>query len=145
VELALIQDLASNSKRSKPPIGSCSESNDPLLGVFVHGVRYQLCFTGKEYALMVDIHGNCSEEFIGVREVLAKNLDSGADVGASAAVFIDGRRIAYWGGSGGSFVMNDLDAHVTVAFVMNRHPESSDVDQRSIDVIKAAYDALMSR
>jgi hypothetical protein len=56
----------------------------------------------------------------------------------------DRRRIAYRGGSGGSFVINDLDAHVTVALVPNRH-ESGDVDQRSIDIVSAAYDALMSR
>jgi hypothetical protein len=57
----------------------------------------------------------------------------------------DRRRIAYRGGSGGSFVINDLDAHVTVALVPNRHVESGDVDQRSIDIVSAAYDALMSR
>ena len=34
-----------------------------------------------------------------------------------------GRRIAMWGGSGGSVVFNDLDARMTVAFVMNRHVE----------------------
>ena len=56
----------------------------------------------------------------------------------------DGRRIAYWGGSGGSLVINDLDARMTVAFVMNRHVESGDTDQRSIDIVNAAYDALMS-
>ena len=57
----------------------------------------------------------------------------------------DDRRIAYRGGSGGSFVINDLDAQVTVALVPNRHVESGDVDQRSIDIVSAAYDALMSR
>jgi hypothetical protein len=38
---------------------------------------------------MAEIHGTFSEEFVGVREALAKNLDSGADIGSSAAVLID--------------------------------------------------------
>jgi CubicO group peptidase (beta-lactamase class C family) len=54
----------------------------------------------------------------------------------------DGRRVAFWGGSGGSFVVNDLDARMTVAYVMNRHVESNDTDSRSIDITCAAYDAL---
>ena len=55
-----------------------------------------------------------------------------------------GRRIAFWGGSGGSFVINDLDARMTVAYVMNRHVEHGFTDQRGIDLLNAAYDALMS-
>jgi hypothetical protein len=54
----------------------------------------------------------------------------------------NGRRIAFWGGSGGSFVINDLDARLTVAYVMNRHVESHDTDRRSIDIVCAAYDSL---
>jgi CubicO group peptidase (beta-lactamase class C family) len=48
---------------------------------------------------MADIYGICSEDFNGVREALAKNLDSGADIGASAAVFIEGEPVVdIWGG-----------------------------------------------
>jgi CubicO group peptidase (beta-lactamase class C family) len=56
-----------------------------------------------------------------------------------------GRRIAFWGSSGGSFVINDLDARMTVAYVMNRHVEHGSTDPRSIDIVNAAHDALMSR
>ena len=66
----------------------------------------------------------------------------GSSVRALYGNRFDGRRIAYWGGSGGSFVINDLDARMTVAFVMNRHVESHDVDKRSIDIVNAAYDSL---
>lgn len=55
---------------------------------------------------------------------------------------VDGRRIAFWGGSGGSIVMNDLDARMTVAYVMNRHVEHESTDRRSIDIVCAAYDSL---
>ena len=57
---------------------------------------------------------------------------------------LEGRRIACWGGSGGSFVINDLDARMTVAFVMNRHVESNDTDHRSVDVVRAAYECLLA-
>jgi CubicO group peptidase (beta-lactamase class C family) len=53
-----------------------------------------------------------------------------------------GRRIAFWGGAGGSIVVNDFDARMTVAFVMNRHLEHGGIDQRGIDVVCAAYDSL---
>src|SRR5262249_29491485 len=55
---------------------------------------------------------------------------------------LDGHRVACWGGSGGSFVMNDLDRHMTVAFVMNKHVEAGGWDSRSVNVISAAYDCL---
>lgn len=55
---------------------------------------------------------------------------------------IDGHRIAFWGGSGGSWVINDLDEHLTVAFVMNKHVESGGWDHRAMDVVRAAYDCL---
>jgi hypothetical protein len=31
---------------------------------------------------------------------------------------------------------------MTVAYVMNRHLESNDVDQRSVNIVNAAYDSL---
>jgi hypothetical protein len=53
-----------------------------------------------------------------------------------------GRRIAFWGGLGGSIVFNDFDARMTVSFVMNRHLEHGGIDQRGIDIVCAAYDSL---
>src|SRR5438105_10551139 len=48
---------------------------------------------------MADIHGSFDERFTGVRDALADNLDQGLDVGASAAVMIDGRPVVdIWGG-----------------------------------------------
>src|SRR5262245_15790301 len=52
----------------------------------------------------------------------------GYGVGAPAVEALYGgrlsnRRIAFWGGSGGSFILNDFDARMTVAYVMNRHVE----------------------
>lgn len=53
-----------------------------------------------------------------------------------------GHRVAFWGGSGGSWVINDFDEHITVAFVMNRHVEAGGWDHRAMDIVRAAYDGL---
>ena len=48
---------------------------------------------------MADIHGTCDERFEAVRGALAKNLDSGEELGASIVVDIDGDNVVdVWGG-----------------------------------------------
>jgi CubicO group peptidase (beta-lactamase class C family) len=48
---------------------------------------------------MADVQGTCDERFRGVRAVLEANLDSGADLGASVAVTLDGAPVVdLWGG-----------------------------------------------
>jgi hypothetical protein len=42
---------------------------------------------------MVAVHGVCDGRFTRVRDVLAANLASGVDIGASAAVYIDGEPV----------------------------------------------------
>ena len=42
---------------------------------------------------MADIHGTCDERFEAVRAALAKNLDSGEELGASIVVDIDGDNV----------------------------------------------------
>ena len=39
---------------------------------------------------MATIQGICDQRFTGMKEVLSNNLDSGADLGASVAVMLDG-------------------------------------------------------
>jgi len=56
-----------------------------------------------------------------------------------------GRRIAFWGGSGGSTVFNDFDGRMTVAYVMNRHVEHGGIDARGIAIVRAAYEGLAAR
>ncbi|MFF7689522.1 serine hydrolase domain-containing protein [Streptomyces syringium] len=47
----------------------------------------------------MDVQGSCSDQFSAVREVFADSLRSGADVGASVAVYLDGEPVVYlWGG-----------------------------------------------
>jgi CubicO group peptidase (beta-lactamase class C family) len=54
----------------------------------------------------------------------------------------EGHRVAFWGGSGRSWVINDLDERMTVAFVMNKHVEAGGWDERSVQIVSAAYDCL---
>ena len=49
---------------------------------------------------MADIHGSCDERFAAVRDALARNLDSGEELGASLVVDVDGDiAVDLWGGS----------------------------------------------
>jgi CubicO group peptidase (beta-lactamase class C family) len=48
----------------------------------------------------------------------------------------------YWGGWGGSIVVNDLDARLTVAYVMNRMGEGTLGDMRGASLVLAAYASL---
>jgi CubicO group peptidase (beta-lactamase class C family) len=48
---------------------------------------------------MADVQGTCESRFDGVRKALSASLDSGADVGASVAVFLHGEPVVdIWGG-----------------------------------------------
>jgi len=51
-------------------------------------------------------------------------------------------RTCFWGGWGGSLVVNDLDARMTVAYVMNRMGMGTVGDDRGIGVLLGAYQGL---
>ena len=42
---------------------------------------------------MAEVHGSCDPRFEKMREILSANIDSGADVGASVAVMLDGELV----------------------------------------------------
>jgi hypothetical protein len=47
----------------------------------------------------IDVQGYCDPKFDKVRDVLAESIASGADVGASVAVTLDGEMVIdLWGG-----------------------------------------------
>jgi CubicO group peptidase (beta-lactamase class C family) len=52
-------------------------------------------------------------------------------------------RACFWGGWGGSVVINDLDARLTVAYVMNRMGDGTTGDERGIGVALAAFMAIL--
>jgi CubicO group peptidase (beta-lactamase class C family) len=48
---------------------------------------------------MTEVHGTCDDRFTAMRDLLAANLASGADLGASVAVTLDGEPVVdLWGG-----------------------------------------------
>ncbi|WP_369395556.1 serine hydrolase domain-containing protein (plasmid) [Streptomyces sp. CG1] len=61
---------------------------------------------------------------------------------SNAPVRTDGLRTCYWGGRGGSLVVNDLDSRMTIAYVMNRMTNLGLTDPRGQRLLKAAYTAL---
>ncbi|MEU1631110.1 serine hydrolase [Streptomyces sp. NPDC020096] len=48
----------------------------------------------------------------------------------------------YWGGRGGSLVVNDLDVRMTVAYVMNQMTYLGLTDPRGENLLQAAYEGL---
>ena len=49
---------------------------------------------------MVEINGNCEEDFLLVQDAFEANFDSGEELGASAAVTVDGQPVVdLWAGS----------------------------------------------
>jgi CubicO group peptidase (beta-lactamase class C family) len=53
-----------------------------------------------------------------------------------------GHQLLFWGGAGGSIVLNDLTERMTITVAMNKHVEQGGIDQRSVVLVSAAYDAL---
>ena len=53
-------------------------------------------------------------------------------------------RVCYWGGWGGSLVVNDVDAGFTMAYVMNRMGEGTVGDDRAHALLRAIYQSLAS-
>ncbi|HUF32130.1 MAG TPA: serine hydrolase domain-containing protein [Acidimicrobiales bacterium] len=51
-------------------------------------------------------------------------------------------RTCFWGGWGGSLVVNDLDARLTIAYVMNRMGEGTTGDMRGVSVVLSTFAAL---
>ena len=53
-------------------------------------------------------------------------------------------RTCFWGGWGGSLVLNDFENRMTIAYVMNKMGEGTVGDFRAGAIIAAAYGALLS-
>ena len=51
-------------------------------------------------------------------------------------------RVCYWGGWGGSLVVNDVDAGLTMAYVMNRMGEGTVGDDRAHTILRGCYQSL---
>jgi CubicO group peptidase (beta-lactamase class C family) len=54
----------------------------------------------------------------------------------------DGHKVCFWGGSGGSLIVNDVEARMTLAYVMNKLEGSPFGDPRNTAILRAAYAGL---
>jgi CubicO group peptidase (beta-lactamase class C family) len=75
------------------------------------------------------------EQYCGLDQVLGTSMR----YGMGYAIF--GRSVG-WGGWGGSLVMVDLDARMTVSYVMNQMLDQALGDYRGLGIVTAAYEGL---
>ena len=72
---------------------------------------------------MAEVQGVCDKRFGSVRDALGSYLG--------------------WGGWGGSLMMVDIDARLTVSYVMNQMlDQGSLADDRAFEIVMTAYDGL---
>jgi CubicO group peptidase (beta-lactamase class C family) len=55
-----------------------------------------------------------------------------------------GPRACYWGGYGGSVIVMDQDAGLTVCYVMNRMESGLVGDSRGADILAAAFAVVLA-
>ncbi len=77
--------------------------------------------------------------------VLGVPLRFGMGFGLASETMPMGPRSCAWGGYGGSLILNDLDARLTVAYVMNRMEPGILSDARGASIITAAVLAMTKR
>jgi CubicO group peptidase (beta-lactamase class C family) len=66
-------------------------------------------------------------------------------LGYALALFgmdFEGHKVCFWGGSGGSLIVVDVEARMTLAYVMNKLEGSPFGDPRNTAILRAAYAAL---
>ena len=85
------------------------------------------------------------EQIRGEDQVLGMEIIYGMGFGLSDVTYpiSPNKRAFFWGGWGGSLAVIDLDARVSIAYVMNRMEANLMGDSRGTRLIKAAYQALL--
>jgi CubicO group peptidase (beta-lactamase class C family) len=82
------------------------------------------------------------EQFRGTDQILGMPMRYGIGYGLAGG-WMPNPRTCFWGGWGGSMVMIDLDARMTVAYVMNRMLDpTAGGDERALLIVMAAYEGL---
>jgi CubicO group peptidase (beta-lactamase class C family) len=84
------------------------------------------------------------EQSRGKDQVLNANFVFGMGFGLTDATFpiSPNKRAFFWGGWGGSLAVIDLDARVSIAYVMNRMEPNLMGDPRGAGIVKAAFESL---
>ncbi len=82
------------------------------------------------------------EQINGIDLVLGMPYRFGMGYGLSTEMMPIGPRACFWGGYGGSLIVVDLDAGLTVCYVMNRMESGLQGDLRGANIVLAAAVAL---
>jgi CubicO group peptidase (beta-lactamase class C family) len=82
------------------------------------------------------------EQTDGVDLVLGLPLRFGLGYGLSSSSTPLGPRACYWGGFGGSQIVIDLDARLTVAYMMNKMHSGLVGDDRGASIVRTAFTSL---
>ncbi len=81
------------------------------------------------------------EQYNGVDHILGVRMRYG--MGYGLGDWLPNARACFWGGWGGSMVLVDLDARMTVSYVMNQMLDQGTLgDYRALGVVMAAYAAI---
>ena len=82
------------------------------------------------------------EQIHGTDLILGAEYRFGMGYGLSSGMMPIGPRACFWGGYGGSLVVMDQDADLTVCYAMNRMEAGLQADVRGADILKAAVMGL---
>ncbi len=82
------------------------------------------------------------EQINGIDLVLGSQYRFGMGYGLSTDLMPIGPRACFWGGYGGSLIVMDLDARLTVCYVMNKMESGLEGDVRGANIVLAAAIAL---
>ncbi len=86
------------------------------------------------------------KQISGVDLVLGLPITFGMNYGLNSAdlPISPNPRACFWGGWGGSIVVNDFDAKMTIAYMMNRMGEGTLGDTRGLGIVMGAFAGLAS-
>lgn len=82
------------------------------------------------------------EQISGTDLILGYDLRFGMGYGLSSSLMPLGPRACYWGGYGGSLIIMDQDADLTVCYAMNRMGDALMGDLRGLGIVMAALSGL---
>jgi CubicO group peptidase (beta-lactamase class C family) len=99
---------------------------------------------GKRFLSAAGVEALFTEQMSGTDVVLGTPMKFGMGYGLNSEFtpLSVNARACFWGGWGGSLVVNDLDAELTYAYVMNRMGEGTTGDMRAAIPLMAMFGAI---
>lgn len=101
---------------------------------------------GRRYLSEAVLERIFDEQFRGIDVVqeMPVRLGIGYGINGDEVPVSPNPRACYWGGWGGSVVLNDLDARMTFAYAMNKMGQGIDLDVRGVGLGLMTHQVLMS-